>query len=131
MPSLYEKYGGLEALSGFVKTFYELVVSDSDLKKYFRHTDIPTLVSHQIKFLSSIMGGPEHRNDASIEAVHLGLGITKEDFDKMTDILVAVLKYNNMDSRDINKIAGVYKSYCEQIVDPKCLEAIRKETVIK
>ena len=76
---IYQKYGGGPTIEKVVNLFYEKVLTDDDLKNYFSTTDIKKLVSHQINFISSVLGGPKDEN-TDLEKAHKHFKISKEDF---------------------------------------------------
>lgn len=85
-------------------SFYEMALESDEIGGYFEDIDMPRLIDHQTKFVSSLVGGPASFSDERIEAVHRHLNITHSDFDEMADLFGEALEMHGMDQRDI-KIA--------------------------
>ena len=56
--NIYEKIGGAKTVSKIVRKFYDIVLSDDILKKYFENISMASLIGHQIEFISSALGKP-------------------------------------------------------------------------
>ncbi len=99
--TLYEKYGGFKTISRVVMTFYEMALESDEIGDYFEDIDMPRLIDHQTKFVSSLIGGPASFSDERIEAVHRHLGISHDDFDAMADLFGEALGMHGISERDI------------------------------
>lgn len=99
--SIYEKYGGFKTISRIVMSFYEMALDSDEIGGHFDDIDMPRLIDHQTKFVSSLVGGPASFSDERIEAVHRHLNITHSDFDEMSVLLRAALEEHGMAERDI------------------------------
>lgn len=104
--TLYEKYGGFKTISRVVMTFYEMALDSDEIGDYFEDIDMPRLIDHQTKFVSSLIGGPASFSDERIEAVHRHLNITHKDFDAMADLFGEALEIHGMSERDIQTAIG-------------------------
>ena len=67
-------------------TFYEMALDSDQIGGHFEDIDMPRLIDHQTKFVSSLVGGPASFSDDRIEAVHRHLNISHADFDEMADL---------------------------------------------
>lgn len=99
--TLYDKYGGFKTVSRIVMTFYDLVLDSDEVGGYFEDVDLPRLIDHQTKFVSSLMGGPASFNDDRLTAVHRTLDIKNADFDVITMLLEEALKVHGVTDADI------------------------------
>ncbi len=100
--TIYEKYGGFKTISRIVMSFYEMALESDEIGDYFDDIDMPRLIDHQTKFVSSLVGGPASFSDDRIEAVHRHLKITHADFDEMAALFSEALAMHGMSEPDIN-----------------------------
>ncbi len=99
--TIYEKYGGFKTISRIVMAFYEMALDSDQIGEYFTDIDLPRLIDHQTKFVSSLVGGPASFSDERIEAVHRHLNISHADFDEMAELFAEVLSGHGMSDADV------------------------------
>lgn len=99
--TLYEKYGGFKTISRVVMSFYEMALDSDEIGGYFEDIDMPRLIDHQTKFVSSLIGGPASFSDDRIEAVHKHLKISHDHFDEMADLFGQALAEHGMTDGDV------------------------------
>ncbi len=99
--TIYEKYGGFKTISRIVMTFYEMALDSDEIGDFFEDIDMPRLIDHQTKFVSSLVGGPASFSDDRIEAVHRHLKISHADFDAMADLFGQALSMHGMSDEDV------------------------------
>ncbi|SHE70985.1 hemoglobin [Ruegeria intermedia] len=99
--TIYEKYGGFKTISRIVMSFYEMALESDEIGDYFEDIDMPRLIDHQTKFVSSLVGGPASFSDDRIEAVHRHLGISHSDFDAMAALFGQALTMHGMSDEDV------------------------------
>ncbi len=85
-------------------TFYEMALDSDQIGGHFEDIDMPRLIDHQTKFVSSLVGGPASFSDERIEAVHRNLNISHADFDEMAELFGEALAMHGMEAGHI-KIA--------------------------
>ena len=76
-------------LTQVIENFYERMVADERLSRYFAGINIAQLRAHQRSFLLAALAGPELFNDLTMAAAHLPLGLTDDDFDRAVGHLTA------------------------------------------
>ncbi|WP_170788595.1 group I truncated hemoglobin [Ruegeria lacuscaerulensis] len=108
--SIYDRYGGFKTISRIVMTFYEMALDSDQIGGHFEDIDMPRLIDHQTKFVSSLVGGPASFSDDRIEAVHRHLNITHEDFDEMADLFGEALAQHGMEDAHIKIALGAIES---------------------
>lgn len=104
MASMLQKYGGLSVVHGIVETFYDRVLDEDSLADFFINTDMQTLVAHQTKFISSLMGGPGATPDDVLFEAHKSLGIGEKDFDLIAQILQQTLTDSGVADDDVGRL---------------------------
>ena len=108
--TIYEKYGGFKTISRIVMTFYDMALDSEQIGDHFDDIDMPRLIDHQTKFVSSLVGGPASFSDDRIEAVHRHLNITHSDFDEMGALLSEALQSHGMSDPDIAVVLEAIES---------------------
>ena len=81
--TLYEKYGGFSTVSRIVMALYDRILDDDVVGPFFDDVDMPRLIDHQTKFVSSLMGGPASFSEVHIANAHRKLPIDDVHFDKL------------------------------------------------
>ncbi|CUH82160.1 Hemoglobin-like protein HbN [Tritonibacter multivorans] len=114
--TLYDKYGGFKTVSRIVMTFYDLVLDSDEVGGFFEDVDLPRLVDHQTKFISSLLGGPVSFNDDRLLAVHRTLDIGHADFDFISNLLCEALEAHGMSEADIKTTLAAVDSKRHVIV---------------
>jgi hemoglobin len=89
--SVYDEIGGAPTMKAVVTVFYDRVVADPQLEKWFRDVDMTRLKAHQRAFLTAALGGPEVFSGRSLEAAHADLEITGDAFDAVVEHLASSL----------------------------------------
>ncbi|MEM9425143.1 MAG: group 1 truncated hemoglobin [Pseudomonadota bacterium] len=107
--SLYEKYGGFSTVSRIVMTLYDKLLDDDDVGPFFDDVDMPRLIDHQTKFVSSLMGGPASFSDTHIENAHRHMTINDSHFDKLKELIDETLSEFDVESNDISTVLDAFE----------------------
>lgn len=91
MASLYERLGGLDAITSVVDSFVVRCAGDDRINKKFERTDIPRLEKMLVDQVCEATGGPCTYNGRSMPETHDGMGVTAGEFDALVEDLVATL----------------------------------------
>lgn len=114
--TMFDRYGGFGAVHRVVLSFYDKLLDSDVVGPYFDDVDIPTLVDHQTKFISQVMGGPVSYTNQVLEQIHKGIGITQDVFDEMAQILERTLREFDFKDDDVRAIMADIKSRQPYIV---------------
>src|SRR5262245_16092495 len=90
-PTLYERLGGTGSLDVAVERFYDRLLADPELSRFFASVDMRRLRAHQKAFLGMALGGPRAYRGRSLAAAHAHLDIDDHHVDLVAGHLVAVL----------------------------------------
>ncbi len=102
--TLFDKYGGFSTISKIVLTFYDRMIEDEDVGPFFDDIDLPKLIDHQTKFISSLMGGPASFSDDHIERAHRNMAIENLHFDRLKEIVSETLVEFDVATEDVDVI---------------------------
>lgn len=114
--SIYEKYGGFKTISRIVMDFYDVALDSDQIGDHFADVDMPRLIDHQTKFISSLLGGPGSFSDERLRVVHLRLGISHADYDELNTLLSNTLRKHGMTNEDVETVMGEIESRRSLIV---------------
>ena len=81
--SLYKLIGGEEKLNSAIGRFYEKVLADETLRRFFDDVDIGQLGYRQKMFVAMLVGGPSSYTGVDLRAAHAGvrsMGLNKTHF---------------------------------------------------
>ncbi len=115
--TLYDRVGGIEAISTLVDAFYRKVLADDDLKHFFEGVDMVRLRDNQMNFFAQTMGGPQKYTGRAMEASHRRFSITQHHFDLVAEHLVSTLTDLNVGTEEIAQIVAAVAPLAEEIVN--------------
>lgn len=115
--TLYEKYGGFSTVSRIVMRLYDKLLDDDDVGPFFDDVDMPRLIDHQTKFVSSLMGGPASFSDTHIEAAHRKFTIRDEHFDKLRALIVETMGEFSVEPADTQAVVDAFEARRSLIVE--------------
>ncbi len=113
----YEKYGGFSTVSRLVMRLYDKLLEDDDVGPFFDDVDMPKLIDHQTKFVSSLMGGPASFSDTHIANAHHALTIHDTHFDKLKDLIRETLDEFSVDPEDAEEVLAAFEARRELLVE--------------
>lgn len=90
----YERVGGAPAIKAVVERFYERVLADDDLARYFTGLDesgVTQLKRHQAAMISQVLGGPREYTGRDLSEAHRGLKISALHYRRVTHLLAGTL----------------------------------------
>ncbi len=120
--SLYERLGGIDAVSAVVDAFRDRVGADDRINAKFARTDMARLRKMLIDQVCEAAGGPCTYNGRSMKEAHAGMGVTSGEFDALVEDLVAALNQFKVGKREQDELLGVLGP-----LKPEIVEVISKE----
>lgn len=114
----YEKYGGFSTVSRIVMRLYDKLLDDDDVGPFFDDVDMPRLIDHQTKFVSSLMGGPASFTDTHIANAHRNLTIHDAHFDRLKELIQETLDEFSVESDDAAIVLAAFEARRSLLVEP-------------
>lgn len=103
--TLFDKYGGVPAVSHIVSRFYRGVLDRPALRPYFEGVDLRRLIDHQVQFISHVLGQPASVYEGrTLDAAHARLGITEASFAEVAQVLEQTLVEAGMEPADVTVV---------------------------
>jgi truncated hemoglobin YjbI len=115
--SVYADIGG-GALAEAVEAFYAAMLDDPVLARYFRGKDVDMVMAHQLSWLTTATGGPTHYVGRPLREAHARLRITREDFDRSLEHLLAACAGAGLTPDSVAAIRSRVVTFREHIVAP-------------
>lgn len=109
--TLFDRVGGEAAVRSLVDAFYTRVLDDPFLSPFFASTSMERLRAMQLEFFSAALGGPVQYSGKPIAYVHHGRGIAPTHLSRFLDHLLATLKDQNLDEKDVYDIISRINLY--------------------
>lgn len=105
--SLYDRLGGIPAITTVVDSFIGRVAADERINKKFAKTDIPRLRFHLIEQVCDVTGGPCEYSGRDMPTAHRNMGVTDGEFDALVEDLSATLDKLSVPAAEKNELLGI------------------------
>src|SRR5438874_11247855 len=115
--SLYERLGGIDAITAVVKDFRDRVARDDRINQKFARTDLGRLTKMLIDQVCQAAGGPCSYTGRSMKEAHAGMGVTSGEFDSLVGDLVATLSQFKVGKTEQSELLGVLGPLKPDIVE--------------
>jgi hemoglobin len=107
MGSLYERLGGLDAITAVVDAFVARCAGDGRINAKFARSDVPRLKKMLVDQVREAAGGPCTYTGRTMKETHDGMGVTAGEFDALVGDLVATLDQFSVPSAEQNELLGI------------------------
>lgn len=97
-------------LSRIVLALYDKLLDDDEIGPFFDEVDLPKIVYHQTKFVSSLMGGPASFTDDHLERAHGQLVVSDRHLDQLKNLVNETLAEFNVEPNDINLVLEEFEA---------------------
>jgi hemoglobin len=117
MSSLYERLGGLDAITAVVESFVGRCAGDSRINAKFVRTDVPRLQKMLVDQVCEATGGPCTYTGRSMRETHDGMGVTAGEFEALVEELVATLDEFGVPAAEQDELLGLLGPMRSEIVE--------------
>lgn len=115
--TLFERLGGEGAISAVVDKFYELMLDDERVSRFYQGINVGLLRCRQKQFITLVTGGPNHYEGTDMKTAHCKMKICEEDFDITWENLEKAMKHFNVAVELIEEVKEIFYSVQEEIVN--------------
>jgi hemoglobin len=122
MSSLYERLGGINAITAVVENFRDRVAGDDRINQKFAKTDLGRLRKMLIDQVCEAAGGPCRYAGRSMKDAHTGMKVTGGEFDALVQDLVATLNQFKVGKNEQDELLGVLGPLKADIVEVESTE---------
>jgi hemoglobin len=117
MASLYERLGGIDAITAVVDSFVDRCAGDDRINRKFERTDIPRLRKMLVDQVCEATGGPCTYSGRDMKETHDGMGVTAGEFDALVEDLVATLDQFDVPEAEKQQLLGLLAPMRGDIVE--------------
>jgi len=118
--TLYDRIGGDVAVMAAVQRFYERVLADPRVSRFFVDLDMDVQVSKQVAFVTWALGGPAEYRGRPLRAAHAKLvadeGLGDEHFDAVTSLLREAIEEMGVQAADVDEAMAVIASQRDEVL---------------
>ncbi|TMM07935.1 MAG: group 1 truncated hemoglobin [Actinobacteria bacterium] len=122
MASLYERLGGLDAITAVVDSFSARCAGDDRINGKFARTDIPRLGKMLVDQVCEATGGPCPYTGRDMREAHDGMRVTAGEFDALVEELVATLDEFGVPKAEQDELLGLLGPMRGDIVEVESAE---------
>src|SRR3989441_8852836 len=122
MVSLYERLGGLDAITAVVDSFVARCAGDDRINGKFERTDVPRLKKMLVDQVCEATGGPCTYSGRGMTETHDGMGVTAGEFDALVEDLVATLGQFQVPQAEQDQLLGLLGPIRGDIVESESAE---------
>jgi hemoglobin len=116
-PSLYERLGGIDAISAVARAFEDRAGKDDRINQKFARTDLDRLTKEFVDQLCQATGGPCTYTGRNMRETHTNMGVTSGEFDAFMEDLVATLDGFKVGKAEQDELLSVLRSMRAEIVE--------------
>jgi hemoglobin len=120
--SLYDRFGGLDAITAVVKDFRDRVGADDRINLKFARTDIGRLTKMLIEQVCEASGGPCQYKRRGMREAHAGMGVTTGEFNALVEDLVATMDHFKVGKAEQDGLLGILGPLKSDIVEVQSKE---------
>ena len=117
--SLYERLGGETSVNAAVDIFYDKVLDDYRVNRFFARTDIEKQAAHLKAFMTVAFGGPNEYTGRSLRDGHarvVNLGLNDSHYDVVLEHLEATLQQLSVPTELIAEVAVLVESVRNEVL---------------
>ena len=114
--SLFDQVGGAEVVEKVVNRFYDRVVNDEQLGKFFENASVDRIKSMQRQLFGVALGGPLTYQGRPLNEVHKGMGITRDDLSLYIEHLVETLSEMEIAPESANQFVARIATYADEVL---------------
>lgn len=115
--SLYERLGGMAAITAVIDDFVARCAADARINGKFARTDIPRLKASLVDQVCEAIGGPCTYTARDMRTTHAGMLVTGGEFDALVADLVATLDGFSVPEAEKNELLGALAPMRSAIVE--------------
>jgi hemoglobin len=115
--TLYERLGGIDAITAVVEDFRDRVAGDDRINLKFARTDLARLTKMLIDQVCEATGGPCRYNGRGMKEAHADMKVTTGEFNALVDDLVATLNHFKVPSAEQAELLAILGPLKSDIVE--------------
>ena len=102
--SLYDRLGGVDAITAVVRAFEDRAAKDDRINQKFARTNLERLTKEFVDQLCQDAGGPCSYSGLSMKTAHANMGVTSGEFDAFVEDFIATLNDFNVEKAEQDEL---------------------------
>jgi hemoglobin len=115
--SLFDRLGGLDAITAVARAFEDRVGTDDRINQKFARTDLDRLTKEFVDQLCETTGGPCTYTGRDMKQTHTDMGVTAGEFDAFIEDFVATLDNFKVGKAEQNELLSLLNPFRGEIVE--------------
>ena len=115
--SLYERLGGIEAITAVARAFEDRAVKDDRINQKFARTNLERLTKEFVDQLCQDTGGPCTYTGLDMRRAHTNMGVTSGEWDAFMEDFVATLNAFNVGKAEQDELLNDLRPMRAEIVE--------------
>jgi hemoglobin len=115
--SLYERLGGIDAITAVARAFEERAAKDDRINQKFARTNLDRLTKEFVDQLCQDTGGPCTYTGLSMKKSHTNMEVTSGEWDAFLEDLVATLDGFNVAKAEQDELLNILRPMRADIVE--------------
>ena len=115
--SLYERLGGLEAITAVVRAVVDRQMKDDRINQKFTRTNVDRLIKEFVDLICQATGGPCTYTGRDMTEAHHDMGVTNGEFQAFVEDVVAVLDGFNVGKAEQDELLNTLAPLQGEIVE--------------
>jgi hemoglobin len=116
-PSLYERLGGIDAITAVVRAVVDRQMKDDRINQKFARTNQDRLIKEFVDFICQATGGPCTYTGRDMTEAHHDMGVTNGEFQAFVEDVVAVLDDFKVGKAEQDELLNALASLQGEIVE--------------
>ena len=114
--ALFEKYGGRAFWADSVDVFYNRLLQDPQLGRYFAGKDVNKVKAMNTHLLECALGNTTEHFSVSVRRVHANMTVDKAAFNRFVELFLGVMKEKGVSEADLGEIGEVLAAFEEDVL---------------
>jgi hemoglobin len=115
--SLYERLGGVDAITAVVRAVVDRQMKDDRINQKFARTNVDRLIKEFVDLICQATGGPCTYTGRDMTETHRNMGVTSGEFQAFVEDVVAVLDEFKVGKAEQNELLNILAPLQGEIVE--------------
>jgi hemoglobin len=115
--SLYERLGGVDAITAVVRAVVDRQMKDDRIKQKFARTNVDRLIKEFVDLICQATGGPCTYTGRDMTETHRNMGVTSGEFQAFVQDVVAVLDEFKVGKAEQDELLNILAPLQGEIVE--------------